>query len=40
MISDILAACIPVLIFAVLAGVVMLTTDPEEDTKFEDIGKK
>lgn len=40
MINEILAACIPVFIFAILAVVVITTTEPEQDTKFEDIGKK
>lgn len=39
MIYDILAACIPVLIFAIIALIIVNTTEPEEDTKFEDINK-
>lgn len=36
---DIIAACVPIFLFAAIAIACVLTTDPEEDTKFEDINK-
>jgi len=39
MINDILAACVPIFIFTLIGGVVMFTTEPEEDIKFEDINE-
>lgn len=40
MLYDIIAACIPVLIFAIIGIIVVNTSEPEQDTKFEDIESK
>lgn len=40
MLYDILAACIPVFLFSIIGIIVVNTSEPEEDTKFEDIDSK
>lgn len=40
MLYDIISACIPVFIFAIIGVIVVNTTEPEQDIKFEDIDSK